>query len=272
MFPCKRFRKDGFCLSEVSYAGSASTMLVGVLVGITLSNLKPAAARSLSNSLAVLSFPPVITNMSRSKNFEKSGWSFSGTTESTMITRPFSCIWLRQFLSTRIAPSSSQSWMIHFMMYASPPAGTLFEKVAGDRRAPICQACCFNAFARARDHRLGVKQNAKGPRVRIENRRNQSAMATADIDDLVEAREVVKRRDFLVYDGGHSAHRVVEDSRIVGVLLKILPDVHSKVVIEGDFTCLDAMREVAPCGVVFLAQFGNDKPAHRTRRVRNEEL
>lgn len=89
-----------------SYTGCASTIAVGSSVGITRSNLNPATPRSCSNSLAVRSLPPVITNMFKSMNFEKSGSSVSGTTQSTRMSLPFLEIWLRQCLRIVMAFSS----------------------------------------------------------------------------------------------------------------------------------------------------------------------
>src|SRR4051812_31722285 len=105
-----------------------SIILKGEGVGIILVTSNPALSNSVRYSASVRSHPGAYNNICKSKNLPIEGVLPSGSTISTTNTLPPLDIALRQLLRIVIHCSSFQSWIMNFIMYASPPSGTLWKK------------------------------------------------------------------------------------------------------------------------------------------------
>src|SRR5262249_41663404 len=82
-------------------------------------------------------------------------------------------------------------------------------------------------------------------RIRLEDRGEQHAMTTSDIDDGLEAREVVRLGHRRADARRNAGHALVKDGRLVGVPAEIVEDGFAKNAVKGRGTGLDRLKQIA---------------------------
>ena len=88
-------------------------------------------------------------------------------------------------------------------------------------------------------------------------------MPTTDIDQLLNCRKIIARQNRLVRGSGQPGHRVVEDPGVLRMLFEKLPDVRSEMMIKRNLSSPYAVHEIAPGGIVLLAELGHREGAQR---------
>ena len=112
------------------------------------------------------------------------------------------------FFKIVIARSSSQSWMMCFIMYASPPEGTAGKKVAGcEFRVDRSQL----SSARTCDHVRQVKQHTAHRWIRFENTCQQTSLSAGDINQCFNAGKVVSFDHCFGGQTRKTGHCAIED-------------------------------------------------------------
>src|SRR2546425_5722163 len=139
--------------------------------------------------------------------------------------------------------------------------GHRFEEVTGDDFAAIGKTGGFDSRLHSLNHLRRIEEHAFDASVGFENRRNQSAVPTTDIDELLNCRKIIARQNRLVRGSGHSGHRVVKDPGVLRMLCEKLPDVRSEMVIKRNLASPYAVHKIAPGGIVLLAELGHREGA-----------
>src|SRR5262249_15613497 len=102
------------------------------------------------------------------------------------------------------------------------------------------------AEVEALDYVRLVEQDAAQVRVLGEQRREQPAAAAAEVDDRLEAAEVVSREERVDNEPRTRHHRCVEDRALLRMLRAVVPDAHAVCEPEGVLSRPDALDEMSP--------------------------
>src|SRR5690349_16404666 len=104
-----------------------------------------------------------------------------------------------------------------------------------------------------------VKEYALHSWIRLENRRNEAAIAPANIYNFADRREVIAGHNRGIDHRAETGHRLVEDFAIFRMLGTVLPDVHTEEMVEGNLARLDTMQDFPPGRVMIFPEFGDGK-------------
>ncbi len=239
-------------------------------VGTVRASRRRACAKSAAKSSSVRSRPPAITSMLRSENFPSAPWFGGARIRSITSSRACDAIAARQTWRISIASSSCQSWRISLRTYASQSAGTDSKKLpptTSTRSATRLE----NRGGAGHDVRL-VKEHTACIRMGSENRSEQSAVATADVDNLVEAAEIERLENAWCEAAVADRHRAVEDRTLRRSLRPPFPDIHAVERAEGVLASADAVLEVAPGLPQVRPAHQKHPPAQRPGHIATQRL
>ena len=71
-------------------------------------------------------------------------------------------------------------------------------------------------------------------RIAPKNRSDQAAVSATNVNQRVDAGKIIAGMERFVGLGRHSAHGIVKNFGVVRMLRKVLPNIHSERVIEGN--------------------------------------
>src|SRR5204863_9914607 len=105
-----------------------------------------------------------------------------------------------------------------------------------------------------------VEQNPTGIRVVAQDGGDKRPVSSGDVDDSATCREVVRIGNGAAQRIRQSAHGLIEYAPSVRILSEVVEHAHSIDVVEGGLSGADAVEQVAPGAVLFLAVHDGERP------------
>jgi len=139
------------------------------------------------------------------------------------------------------------------------PRRDFLEEAPADGLATVRQSSLLEPLLGSPDDSRQIVKHSLHRWILAEHRAEHAAVAAADIDEGADAGEVVRIQHRLGLGAVNARHCVIEDLGLLRVFRQELEDRFAVDVVEGDLAGLDAVKQLAPGAVMFLAHHDHQR-------------